>query len=219
MQLHLDLPRPAGRRSVLILSPRTCQWSGAGLMGLARHLGQQLCEPVLLVDACPLNPEISQLLGCAELPGWSDLLADPNYSAADVTLPTSSDHVSFLPAGRHSVTGAGGEGLAQRASGLRESYDFILFAGGGVLDGFTSLELLAEVGCVLLLVAEGETRIEDLRAAKQVLGLWRAPDVRIVLTTPSRESVDVLQPPEILPVPADWHTAKAKTRGLKTDLS
>ena len=192
LQLHYDLPRETGSRTVLLLTPKTCRTGAGGGLQLAYSLGQELGRPVLLIDACPPRPEISQALACAQLPGWSELLHNPNLDLHSLTLPTSSEHVRFLPAGTHAYAPPAPEDIQARLKTAQKSYDFVVLFGGSVLDDLTSLALPAHVGCVLLLVAENETLTADLEAAEGALALRGAHNVRLVLTTPLRGNPGLL---------------------------
>jgi Mrp family chromosome partitioning ATPase len=186
LQLHYDLPRESGLRSVLLLTPAKCPLGASASLGLAFSLGQELSRPVLLIDACPARPEISGMLACAELPGWADLLQDSNLDLNSVILPTSSEHVGFLPAGNHKHVPPSAEDVQARLKTAQERYDFLVLFGGSVLDDFTGLALLPHVGSVLLLVTDNETRTEHLEAAQAALAQCKARNVRLVLTSPAR---------------------------------
>jgi hypothetical protein len=193
LQLHYDLPREGGERSVLLLTPSTCRLSASGALGLAFSLERELGKSVLLVDACPARPEISTILGCADLPGWSDLLQDPAQRLNRLVLPTSAEHLRFLPAGRPGPAVPPDVQPHLKAAG--EQHDFVLIFGGSVLNDASVLGLLPYVGCVLLLVTENETRIEDLKEAQEALALCKARNVRIVLTRPHRGKANFLEAP------------------------
>jgi hypothetical protein len=185
LQLHYDLPQESETRCALLLTPVRCRSAAAGL-GLALSLGEELRKPVLLIDACPTRPEITETLGCNNAPGWADLLRDPKQNLKDFVLPTSSEHTGFLPAGyiRHGVSSP--EALQNRLAEAQRQFDFVLLSGGSVLEDPAGLALLPNAGSVLLLVLENETRVEDLEAAERALALCKARNVRIVLTSPVR---------------------------------
>ena len=185
LQLHYDLPRENGSRSALLLTPTPCRLSANGALGLAYSLGEELRHPVLLVDACPSRPEISGLLSCSDLPGWTNLLQEPERDWQSTVLPTSSECVRFLPAGTARNNPPAPDETQRRLKAAEQQYDFVLLFGGAVLDDLTGLALVPHVACVLLLVSEDETLTEDLRAAQEALALCKARNVRLVLTSPA----------------------------------
>jgi len=146
-------------------------------------MGQELQRQVLLIDACPSRPEISELLACKDRSGWTDLLLDSDQPLQSLALPTSSEYVSFLPAGRGSDGPASPEGLQSRLTTAQQDYDFVILFGGSVLGESAHLALLPHVGCVLLMIEENETLATDLKAAQQALALCKARNVRLVLAS------------------------------------
>jgi hypothetical protein len=101
-------------------------------------------------------------------------------------LRTTSEHLLFLPGGNDRQAPLAPESLPARVKAAQESFDFVLIHGGSVLEDDSSLPLLPYVGCVLLLIGENQTRIDDLKAAQEALALCKARRVCIVLTTPFR---------------------------------
>jgi len=189
LQLHYDLPRPQSDRSVLLVTPTASALCAHGAATLACCLAEEVSRPVLLMDASPGRPDVTRMLDCAARPGFVDFLADPELKLDDLIVPTTHDSVFFLPAG----TGPGpssqpvsrdGVGALLEAVGSR--YDFVLLSGGSVLDNSMALALAPHVGCVLLLVIEQKTTVEDLDAAQDSLCFCKARKVGLVLTTPIR---------------------------------
>lgn len=185
LQLHYDAPR-GGTRSAMLVSPTASAVSALGALSLASNLAHELGNSVLLVDACPSRPELSHLLGATDCAGWANLLTGYSDSLDEVVLPTSSEGLSFLPAGRGAGVAPSAAASEAVAQAVHERYDFVLISGGSVLDEGSGLGLMPHVGCVLLLVAEDETTVDELKAAQHALKLCKAQDVRIVLTSPTR---------------------------------
>jgi hypothetical protein len=112
----------------------------------------------------------------------SDFLANPTTSLHDLVMPTTADNVRFLPAGAtrpllHEHVGA-------LVTAAEHEYDFVLLCGESVLSDALVLALTPCVGCVLLVVIENETRVEDLDIAQNALGYCKARKVGMVLATP-----------------------------------
>ena len=193
LQLHYDLPRPDSARSVLVATPTHSSFSGYGSAALATCLAEELCRPVLMVDACPGDPQIGPLLDYQPTPGLGDMIFDSALSLNELTLPTSHQFVSFLPAGH--AAGVSRQAPEDAASRLLRNaaagYDFVVLSGGSVLNNHFVMNIVPQVGCVLLLVIENETTMEDLDAAHNALMLCKARRVGLVLATPVKGQADL----------------------------
>lgn len=188
LQLHYDLPREDGCRSVLLATPNPSPVSVQGSVALACCLTEELLRPVLLIDACPKQPAVSHLLGCAGAPGLSDYLAaGPKMPLADLVLPTTYAYVAFLPAGTPTTLSkpAPPDEIAGLLRAIQQQYDFVLLCGGSLLNNSFALAVAPYVGCVLLLAVENETLVGDLDSAQDALAFCKARKVGIVFTTPA----------------------------------
>lgn len=191
LQLHYDAPQGGGgTRSAMLLSPTASPLSAPGALSLASSLAQELGSSVVLVDACTSQPEVTSMLGLLESPGWANLLEEDNTSLESVVLPTSTEGLWFLPAGRACGIAPSAIVLEAAAKALHQRFDFVLISGGSLLDEGSGLGLLPYLGCVLLMVTENETKVEELEAAQRALKLCRAQKVHLVLTSavPAAES-------------------------------
>jgi Mrp family chromosome partitioning ATPase len=183
LQLHYDLPRGETGRSVLLVTPGGSTLSARASLMLASALAEQLAKPILLVDACPASPDTTRLIGWQSESGLSDFLAHTHADASlcDLVVPTTVENVHFLPAGPARPF------LHERIDALLKAavsrYDFVLLAGGSVLNDALALALTPSVECVLLVVMENETRVEDLDSARSALGYCKARKVGMLLTT------------------------------------
>ncbi len=188
LQLHLDLPRPDSMRSVLLVTPRSSPFCAYGSAAVASSLATELCKPVLLADASGDRAGLSSLLDYSSAPGFGELIRSPNGSLDELALPTSQEFLSFLPVGKEDgeprQSPEDGANRLLRSAALR--YDFTVVSGGSVLENPLGLNIVALVGCVLLLVIEDQTVREDLDAAQQALILSKARKVGLVLTTPMK---------------------------------
>lgn len=198
LQLHYDLLRPESPRSVLVVSPSASELSAHSSTALARCLGEELEQSVLLVDACPQLPYTSRMMDCQDQPGFFEVASDPSLSVNDFVLPTNRERVSFLAAGARSGNHApiSPNRLSTFLQGFESSYEFVVLVGGALLESVTSLALAPHVGCVLLLAIEDETRLGDLDLAVDALTLCKARKVGVVLTRPvnSRRLLPDLKP-------------------------
>ena len=191
LQLHHDLSRADGRRSALLVTASISELCARGSVAVASCLAEQVCRPVLLIDVCPENPETSRILQGNGSRGFSDFLADSKLRLDELVLPTTCENVSFLPAGAafdRSGT-ASPESVRAVLNAVETKFDYVLLSGGSVLHDPTTLALAPHVGCVLLLVIENQTRMEDLDAAQDVLALCNTPKVGLVFTKPVRNEL------------------------------
>lgn len=190
LQLHYTLPRPDNPRSALLVTPTPSGLCAQGSVTLASCLGEQLQRPVLLIDVCPRAPEASRILDCSANRGLADILSNPKLPLDELVLPTTREHVFFLPAGTNvnDCARASPEDMSALLKAAETRYDFVLLSGGSVLNDPMALALAPFVGCVLLLVTENETPVGDLDAAQDALSFCKARKVGLVLTTPIRGS-------------------------------
>ncbi len=183
LQLHYDLPRTMEQRTTLLVTPRPSPFLASASAYLARSLAEELRQPVLLVDACSKYP-VSSLLGCNAQRGFFEFLSNPGIPLKDLIVSTNTENVSFLPAG---VPVAGSpDTISPLLQSASEGSDFVVLAGGSVLNDSISLALAPHVGCVLLLVIENETRTDDLDAARTALSYCKAKKLAVLLTKPIR---------------------------------
>jgi Mrp family chromosome partitioning ATPase len=187
LQLHNDLPRgKRSLRSVLLVTPISSNLGAHGSAALACCLGEELRRPILLVDVSSKHPETSRIMDCAANHGFADMLRDPMLPLEQFVMPTTRENVWFLPAGtqdREHRSPSPEEVSALLLKTAESRYDFVLLSGGGVLNDSAALTLARYVGCVLLLVTENETRVDDLEAAQTALASCKARKLGLVLTT------------------------------------
>lgn len=182
LQLHYDLPRAGCGRSVLLVAPAKSKGCAQAGTTLAACLADQLRHRVLLVDTCPALAETTQVIAASAVaPGVSDFVADATRSLQELVLPTTNDLVHFLPAGTDRPLALDRVGVLLEAA--ERLYDFVLLTGGPLLSDPLSLALAARVSCVLVLVIENDTRVEDLDTAHHALACCKAQRVGMLLTT------------------------------------
>jgi MinD-like ATPase involved in chromosome partitioning or flagellar assembly len=191
LQLHLDLSGSNGRRSALFVTANSSAICAQGSVEVASCLAGQVCRPVLLMDACPENPETSRILQSNGSRGFTDFLTDPKLRLDELVLPTTCENVSFLPAGAifNRSGAAPPQSVKTVLNTVEAKYDYVLLSGGSVLHDPTTLALAPHVGCVLLLVIENQTLMEDLDAAQDVLALCNARKVGLVFTKQVRNEL------------------------------
>ncbi|MGQ0552743.1 MAG: hypothetical protein ACT4PU_05940 [Planctomycetota bacterium] len=193
MQLRLDLqpdtPGSPGQPSVslLIVSPTSLDVSAPATLQLAHFLAEEQARKVLVVDACFGTRELSLAFGQGEAPGLLQLLDASAPALAPLTHATEHRAVAFLPAGRAE---RGLSGVLQPAALRRvlaeagRTFDFVILHASPVLEDASTLAFPSVTDNVLLLVAEGQTRLDDLQAAQRALTAAQAKRVGLVLTKP-----------------------------------
>lgn len=184
LRLHHDLPRDAGPRSALLVTPTRTEFSAFAATQLAVSLAEQLRRTVVLVDASPSHPELTRLLGWSAAQSQA-VISPVGAPFEDVTLPTSRENLLFVPdsvSAEWAKTHAD-EGARPFLSSAEGQCDFLLLFGGSVYDEPLVRPLASQVGCVLLLVHENLTRTDDLEAAKETLIASRARRIALLLTT------------------------------------
>jgi len=188
LQLHYDLMGADNPRSVMLVTASASELCSHSSSALARCLGEDLRQSVLLVDACPLGGETSRLLECNGHPGFMDMVTRPSLSLQDLVLPTNDGRVSFLAAGGHCdhLQPASPDLLNALLKTMESRYDFTVVAGGSVLDNPAALAMAPHVGCVLLLAVEDETTLDDFDAARVALDVCRPRKFGVVFTQPTR---------------------------------
>jgi MinD-like ATPase involved in chromosome partitioning or flagellar assembly len=183
LQIHYELPRKDNFRSVLFTDPHDGWLSAQVAAALTRWLADEVGKPVLLVDASRLQSESSRMFECNGFPGFVELIGSPNQPLESLILPTSHPMVSFMPAGTgEALDIAGLPAAIQRIlEACSQKFDFVVFAGGPVLSDPMVSVLSAQVGCVLLLVSENRTKLEQLESAQRVIGYCSPRKVGLVL--------------------------------------
>jgi len=184
LQLHYDLPQGQASRSVLVVTPDVSPLSARSSLNLALCLTELLGRRVLLVDACPTTPELSRHLGGDPAVGFAEYITNADRPLEPLVLPASIPNLSFLPAGEQGGGPASPERISQLLAGAAQQHDFLLLAGGSVLNNPFALALAPFVGCVLLAVTEHQTTLDDLDDAQTTLEHCKARSVRLLLATP-----------------------------------
>jgi hypothetical protein len=187
LQLHFDLSGPDLARSALLTTPRGPGRCAHAAAALARCMGDVLRSPVLLVDACAMAGNVSELMHCTAPRGFADALAEPDLPLAELAIPTASECVSFLPCGPGTIRTdqATPDRLRSFLQRAQASYEFVLLAGGDILKDSLALVMAPMVGCVTLVVFENESRIDDLDAAQDSLRICGARKTGLVWASSS----------------------------------
>lgn len=182
LNLALENGASASGRCLLLSSPRANPASGRATLRFARFLAAEEGKKVLVMDAGFGAGGLTEGFHRRGIPGLGDLLAGGGIDA--LAVPTQAAGVYFLASG-----GTGGGGgtapdqamLAAALDSARKSFDAVLVHVPAVIDGPGAALLAPHVDAALLLVVEGDTRLDDLDESQRILAARRAPRVGIVL--------------------------------------
>lgn len=137
-------------------------------LNLALSLAREPDFEVLLVDGDVPKSDITQALGLAGRPGLMDLLLDDTRRASDVIVPTDVPNLSFVPSGkRHRLTAElfGSrrmQALMDELAGENRQR-LLVFDSPPMLATSESRVLASQMGQVVVVVAAGRTRQQELR--------------------------------------------------------
>jgi hypothetical protein len=184
LQLRYDLSA-VDSRSVLLVTANASPLSSIAASILSQCLAEDTHQRILLVDACTRTPELTRHLGAQGRPGLVDLLSNRALPLAQLLLPTTQEHVLFLSAGTTSSNGRlpDRDQVQALLDASSASCDYVVIAGGPVSDPLV-LTLSSKVGCVLLLVIDNQTTVDDLHAAESALALCKPRKAGLVFTMP-----------------------------------
>lgn len=170
------LDNAAGKGAAEITHPRrlvvTSAVPGEGktftTLNLALSLAREPDFEVLLVDGDVPKSDITQALGLAGRPGLMDLLLDDKCRAHDVIVPTDVPNLSFVPSGkRHRLTAElfGSRRMQAVMDELagENRQRLLIFDSPPMLATSESRVLASQMGQVVVVVAAGRTRQQELR--------------------------------------------------------
>ena len=187
IQLNHDLEGTAPPRTVLVTAPTDAAASAHMSVALARCMGEELRQRVMLVDASP-HAEITRMMGCLNDAGFAELLDDPLRPVEGLLLPTTVQCVRLLPTGL--IGGLVRANVASDPVGvlrrLQAHADLIVVSAGSVLGGTAALALAPFASAVVLVPVEDETLAEDLDMAQYSLRMCKAARIGILMASPAR---------------------------------
>lgn len=179
-----DLPPP---RTVVVAAPTDGSASAHASVALARCMGEELRQRILLVDASPRG-EVSRMMGCADDPGFSEMLDDPARPVDGLLLTTTVESVRLLPAGvlgglTRLNAAADPSGVLRR---LKDHADLMVISAGPVLGETAAVALAPFASMVVLVPVENETLAEDLDMAQYALRMCNAARIGILMASAAR---------------------------------
>ncbi|NHA15387.1 XrtA-associated tyrosine autokinase [Thioalkalivibrio sp. XN279] len=148
-------------------------------INLALSLATERDRTVLLIDGDVPKPHISRLFGIDKEPGLLDVLGDKPPQVEDVLVRTDIPRLSILPAGRWHAQATellSSDRMRALCNELASRYPdrIILFDSPPMLAATEAQAIAANVGQVVLVVAENLTARDDVRSALSLIDENRA---------------------------------------------
>jgi exopolysaccharide/PEP-CTERM locus tyrosine autokinase len=143
-------------------------------INLALSLATERDRTVLLVDGDVPKPHISRLFGLDKEPGLLDVLGDDPPPLEEVLVRTDIPRLTALPAGRWNMQATellASERMRDLCNELAARYPdrIILFDSPPLLAATEAQAIAANVGQVVLVIAENSTAREDVRNALSLI--------------------------------------------------
>ena len=163
-----------GWKTVAVVSPGAGAGKTVTAINLAIAIGSKEGSRATLVDLDFYRPSIARYLGLKEFPSVLDFF-EGKRSLESVTL--KPDLPDVLVVANERVTRRGAEILTSDMTDQlidKTTNDFgsrvVVFDMSPLLGCDDSLAFLPKVDCVLLVAASGETRVDELKEARRILG-------------------------------------------------
>jgi protein-tyrosine kinase len=155
---------------------------------LAMTIATERDSTVLLVEADPTRPTLTQLFGITVDRGLMDLLADQRLDIADVLVRTSINRLSFIPAGtpqEHATELLASEAMGKLVDQLASRYpDRIVIFDSAPLLAAPEARVLARYMGQIVLVVEAEKTTHSI-AQQALASIESCPIVMMLLNKAS----------------------------------
>lgn len=163
----------AGARTLGITSPNYGDGKTTIALNLAISIAHDLNQTVLLVDLDLRKPNVTDYLGLTASHGLTDHFLH-DLPIAECLMRTSFPRLSILPAGAplpHSSEILGSPKIAQLAQELKARYAdrLIIYDLPPILAQDDPLVFAPHIDGTLLVIKEGETRVEDVKSCLHTL--------------------------------------------------
>jgi protein-tyrosine kinase len=162
-----------GWNAVAITSPSGGSGSTLTALNLGISIARSYSYTVLLVELDLVNPSLHRMLGFTQRQGMVDHLLE-DVPVADILINPGIDRLVLIPAGSPVINSA--ELLSSLKMGrlveqLKHRYQdrIVLFDLPPVLAHDDAMAFAQYVDCALLVVEEGETRVDEIRRAVDYL--------------------------------------------------
>jgi succinoglycan biosynthesis transport protein ExoP len=202
LRTNLRSVEPTGRRSLVVAQVSDSGESAQVSTNLAWTIAQS-GRRVLLVDLDLRRSAVGDLFGLAPGLGASDVLLG-QADLAGVTQSVGHERLQVVLAGTQVLNPSdlfASAALGELISTAESSYDYVVLHTPAVLDHTDAAEVSAAGGSVLLTVATGRTRAEELTTAITALDNVRVAPLGIVLTRATSATLD--------------HGRRSRARGMR----
>jgi non-specific protein-tyrosine kinase len=167
------ITRAKGWKTVMIASPKECAGKSLTAVNLAMTFAKAFNQTVMLVDCDLRRQQVHRLLGYDSAVGLVDYLVDRRPLQELIVWP-SMGQMTVISGGRSVSNSAelmGSARMRELVAQLKSRYDdrTILFDSAPVLEGAEALSLAALVDGIVVVVAEGETGMRDVKKAVGML--------------------------------------------------
>jgi non-specific protein-tyrosine kinase len=162
-----------GWNAVMIASPRECAAKTLTAVNLALTFAKAFNQTVMLVDCDLRRQQVQRLLGYQSEFGLVDYLVDRRPLQELIVWP-SIGQMTVISGGRSVPNSAelmGSPRMRSLVAELKSRYEdrTILFNSAPVLEGADALSLAALVDGIVVVVAEGDTGMRDVKKAVGML--------------------------------------------------
>ncbi|OGR11158.1 MAG: hypothetical protein A2097_04065 [Desulfobacula sp. GWF2_41_7] len=130
--------------------------------GLSLYSGKE----VLLIDFNQQDPQIHNLFGISESPGFHEL-CEGKASPGQVILPTAHKGLSIITIGGGNGYMKGEQAVKNAMDSLSPHFDYIICDGSSVLSSSVALRNIPVFGSVLIVIECEKTRWEVLQLAEE----------------------------------------------------
>jgi non-specific protein-tyrosine kinase len=163
------ITRAKGWKTVMITSPRECSGKTLTAVNLSMTFAKAFNQTVMLVDCDLRRQQVHRLLGYDTGVGLVDYLVDRRPLQELIVWP-SGGQMTIISGGRSVSNSAelmGSARMQALVAELKSRYDdrTILFDSAPVLEGADALSLAALVDGIVIVVAEGESGMRDVKKA------------------------------------------------------
>lgn len=160
-------------KTLAVTAPRGQSGTSVTAANLAISIAMELDRTALLVDANFQNPSVNRLFGIQANVGLSDYLLHDTEISTMLVNP-GIDRLVILPAGKpmfNSTEMLHSPKMVRLVSELRSRYPsrIIIFDMPPLLSHDDALGFSPYVDCVLLVIEEGRTKMDDLKHAASLL--------------------------------------------------
>ncbi len=178
--------------TLAITSPNTESGNSLTATNLAISIAMEFNRSVLLIDVNFQNSGINNVLNIKTRTGLSDYLTD-NRAINDLIVSVDIEGLSILPAGKAILNSAEMLRSPKMLALIEElknidPHRIILFDLPPLLSQDDTLGFIPAVDCILLVIDEGHTKIDDLKQSASLL-----KDINVLGTILNKSSANKIQ--------------------------